>query len=67
MPASKCGSYTLISTLIPTDFGVQTVSAAAIPDSPPTNVSPLHGVAKKKKKKKIKLIVFILNLFSSLD
>lgn len=42
VPANKCGSYTLISTLMPTAFGVQTVSGAAIPASPPANVSPLH-------------------------
>lgn len=58
VPANKCGSYTLMSTLMPTDFGVHTVSGTATPDSPPTNVSPLQFVrisenrAELEKKKK---------------
>lgn len=44
VPASKCGSYTLISTLMPTAFVVQTVSGTATPASPPANVSPLNDV-----------------------
>lgn len=41
VPASKCGSYTFISTLMPTAFVVHTVSGTATPASPPANVSPL--------------------------
>lgn len=44
VPASKCGSYTLISTLIPTAFGVHTVSGTETPASPPLNVSPLYSI-----------------------
>ena len=43
VPARRCGSYALMSTLMPTDLAVQTVSGTAIPDFPPWNdVSPLQ-------------------------
>ena len=41
VPASKCGSYVLMSTLIPTALAVQTVSGTDIPASPPEKLSPL--------------------------
>jgi hypothetical protein len=41
VPANKCGSYVLMSTLMPTALAVQTVSGTDIPASPPTKVSPL--------------------------
>uniref|UniRef100_A0A2M4DNR7 Putative secreted protein n=1 Tax=Anopheles darlingi TaxID=43151 RepID=A0A2M4DNR7_ANODA len=43
VPASRCGSYGFISTLIPTAFGVHTVSGTDIPTSPPANVSPVNS------------------------
>jgi len=43
VPARRCGSYAFMSTLMPTDLAVQTVSGTAIPDFPPWNdVSPLQ-------------------------
>lgn len=46
VPAKRCGSYVLMSTLMPTALAVQTVSGTDMPASPPEKLSPLHDERK---------------------